>query len=52
MSENDVREAIDALYRITATLAYVCERNGMSAEEGSELTERFKRLTEAMEVDA
>ena len=49
MSENDVREAIDALQYITAVLAYVCERNGMSTEEGAVLTEQFERLRAAME---
>ena len=49
MTAEGVREAIDALQYITAVLAYVCERNGMSAEEGAVLTEQFERLRAAME---
>ena len=51
MRENDVREAIDALYHITATLAYICERNGMSADEGEELTKQYKRLVGALGME-
>lgn len=38
-------DAIDALYHITVVLADICERNGMNADEGEELTKQFKRLS-------
>jgi hypothetical protein len=51
MSEDEVRDAIEALYYITAELAYICERNGMSAAEGSELTKQFRRLNASLGME-
>ena len=51
MTAEDVRDAIDAIYHITANLAYICERNGMNAYEGEELTKQFKRLVGALGME-
>lgn len=45
---DELREAIEALYEVTAYLAYICERNGMSNAEGEAITDAFKRYYKAM----
>lgn len=48
MSDEQVRDAIEALFVITVTLSSICERNGMSVAEDAELTACYKRLVSAI----
>lgn len=49
----ELREAVEALYEVTVYLCDICERNGMSASEGTAISEAYRRYNEAMgEVSA
>lgn len=45
---DELREAVEALYEVTAYLAYICERNGMNYAEGEAITDAYKRYAKAM----
>lgn len=45
---DELREALEALYDVTVRLAYICERNGMSHDEGKAITDAYERCAKAM----
>lgn len=45
---DELREAVEALYEVTVWLCEVCERSGMSMNEGSAISDAYKRYAKAM----
>lgn len=45
---NELYEALEALYEVTVRLAYICERNGMSYDEGKAITDAYERYAKVM----